>query len=743
MANRPNILTFYSFKGGVGRTMALVNCAYALAASGRNVLVMDMDLEAPGLSSFLVDRKEVTYTNKSDILTLIEWAKGLVGKPGVDLEFLRTKSPPLANFIASVDPKKLIQPKLGTVGRLDILPARNDQDTYIKTLEDLKLPALSRDELCELSDILRGYLKTRTFTIPVPAYYGPDVETQHTYDYVLVDSRTGLTEIGGLCVGPLADCLVILLSLNHQNVQGTADFLRTIGYPDAQKAKPIIVVPSPVPVGEMKAKTKRINILKKALKVDETADPLTYHPSMAIIESIFVRDNPDEYLSFEYEKLTDRLLAQFQDEPSQLAESSWKHLNNKKYREAIDKALRIVVRNPGVGVTTLAAISNACGTPEGDIYTTLDNDGFVAMDRLCRVLADEKMSGAGREYVLANWGKVLLSCADTSTSKLKELRLAQAIAVCSTGINMPDVADEVKADTYVNRGVAKRKSGDTEGGISDYTVVINMPDAPPKQKAQAYYNRGVTRGESDDSEGAIQDYTAVINMPDAPPKQKAQAYYNRGVTRDESGDSEGAIQDYTAVINMPDAPTEQKAKAYVNRGVAKGESGDTEGKMQDCTVVIDMPDPPTELKVKAYVNRGVAKGESGDTEGKMQDCMAVIDMPDAPPELKATAHSNLGWAYCEEGRFEESIEESQKALEFGADKIIARNNLGLALIASGQPARGLDEYRTLLATADDPGELERVAVEDLQKAIEKYPDVPEFKTALDMVQARITELRAE
>jgi hypothetical protein len=43
------IVTFYSFKGGVGRTMALANVAFLSAWSGKRVLIMDWDLEAPGL----------------------------------------------------------------------------------------------------------------------------------------------------------------------------------------------------------------------------------------------------------------------------------------------------------------------------------------------------------------------------------------------------------------------------------------------------------------------------------------------------------------------------------------------------------------------------------------------------------------------------------------------------------------------------------------------------------------------
>ena len=41
-------VTFYSYKGGVGRTSALVNVAVLRAMQGNNVLILDFDLEAPG-----------------------------------------------------------------------------------------------------------------------------------------------------------------------------------------------------------------------------------------------------------------------------------------------------------------------------------------------------------------------------------------------------------------------------------------------------------------------------------------------------------------------------------------------------------------------------------------------------------------------------------------------------------------------------------------------------------------------
>jgi MinD-like ATPase involved in chromosome partitioning or flagellar assembly len=47
------IITFYSYKGGTGRTMALANLAWVLASNDKKVLLIDWDLEAPGLHRYL------------------------------------------------------------------------------------------------------------------------------------------------------------------------------------------------------------------------------------------------------------------------------------------------------------------------------------------------------------------------------------------------------------------------------------------------------------------------------------------------------------------------------------------------------------------------------------------------------------------------------------------------------------------------------------------------------------------
>jgi len=42
-------VAFHSFKGGVGRTSAALNFAKAAANSGKNVVLLELDVDAPGI----------------------------------------------------------------------------------------------------------------------------------------------------------------------------------------------------------------------------------------------------------------------------------------------------------------------------------------------------------------------------------------------------------------------------------------------------------------------------------------------------------------------------------------------------------------------------------------------------------------------------------------------------------------------------------------------------------------------
>src|SRR5262244_1522720 len=83
------IVTFYSYKGGSGRSMALANVAWILASEGAKVLVIDWDLEAPGLHRyfrpFLADKELVRTDSQGVIDFMADFAERLA-TPAVSKE---------------------------------------------------------------------------------------------------------------------------------------------------------------------------------------------------------------------------------------------------------------------------------------------------------------------------------------------------------------------------------------------------------------------------------------------------------------------------------------------------------------------------------------------------------------------------------------------------------------------------------------------------------------------------------
>lgn len=341
MTFQPRIFTFYSYKGGVGRSMALLNMAYFLHARGRHVLIVDLDLDAPGASGFLHRSEELlpqaTAGDVVDVLAAV--VREVRAAPaGIEppLPALRLEA-----FLRSVEPSKYaraVHPKAPRA-RLDVLAADQTRD-YTSRLSALELSSLSAEQIAQASDLLRGVLFQQSFPIHQPWQEEGELPEDTRYDYILVDSRTGLSEIGGLCVGPLSDRLIVLCGLNDQNIAGTRQFLELVGLePKARPAdaeswddadppaegglrpvtlgpKPTLLVASPVPGGEMTYKKERMKVLEDTIGLRPVK--LSYHPQMALMETIFVRDHEDEYLAIEYTTLANRVMSMVADTEDQL-----------------------------------------------------------------------------------------------------------------------------------------------------------------------------------------------------------------------------------------------------------------------------------------------------------------------------------------------------------------------------------------------------------------------------------------
>ena len=71
------IATFYSYRGGVGRSMAMANVGELLADMGYRVILCDWDLEAPGLERYLVTNGADDARYRAEMDDFLSWP-GLV-----------------------------------------------------------------------------------------------------------------------------------------------------------------------------------------------------------------------------------------------------------------------------------------------------------------------------------------------------------------------------------------------------------------------------------------------------------------------------------------------------------------------------------------------------------------------------------------------------------------------------------------------------------------------------------------
>lgn len=228
------ICTFYSYKGGVGRSMALANVADVLARRGRRILMIDFDLEAPGLEQYFAINLEGVRRHAGLLDLLLGYKQAMSVARTSDAPFRHVE-----NFICPV------YERLPGGGRLDLMPAGQRQDR-----EQLARYALNLRSF-DWQDFYfnwQGELFFEWLRRELTAARG---DATARYDLVLVDSRTGVTEMGGICGYQLADLIVMMCAANHQNVHGTANMLRDFRSPNVEALRggrplQIMIVPARV-----------------------------------------------------------------------------------------------------------------------------------------------------------------------------------------------------------------------------------------------------------------------------------------------------------------------------------------------------------------------------------------------------------------------------------------------------------------------------------------------------------------
>ena len=299
---RPNapFITFYSFKGGIGRSMALINAAGILAGQrGFRVLVIDMDLEAPGLSYLDPEMPDRPDDEPTKPLPLVPGFVDLIAdaldrEQNADL-FALSPQELQARYTRPVTlPPDLREFPEGT---LHLMAAGTLDEGYSRRLNALDLRGLYSQGIGE--PLIRAFKKT--------------IAESGLYDYVLIDSRTGFSDEGGICTRDLADVLMILSGLNRQNIEGTSNFLRALRSSTDGKKK-IQVILSPVPNGEDKLLDTREEVAKKSFKDAWGSEldlslQIPYHPQLALTEEPHIFRRRKGHLFHAYRAIEERMLS--------------------------------------------------------------------------------------------------------------------------------------------------------------------------------------------------------------------------------------------------------------------------------------------------------------------------------------------------------------------------------------------------------------------------------------------------
>ncbi|HVF98816.1 MAG TPA: hypothetical protein VND68_03180, partial [Chloroflexia bacterium] len=191
------IYTFYSYKGGVGRSMALANVAELLYQLGLRVVMIDWDLEAPGLERYFPLDMDKVLRQPGLMNLLLKYKERMsMALPEGEQIFEKPDS-----YLIN------IYPETNSVGRLWLLTAGQRQG-------EIDFAAYSRQvREFDWKDFYANWEGEIYFEWLRSQLEG-------AVDVVLIDSRTGVTEMGGASTYQFADVAVLFCGASTQSLDG-------------------------------------------------------------------------------------------------------------------------------------------------------------------------------------------------------------------------------------------------------------------------------------------------------------------------------------------------------------------------------------------------------------------------------------------------------------------------------------------------------------------------------------------
>jgi len=216
------LVSFYSFKGGIGRTTSMLMAAISLARRGKRIVLIDFDLEAPGIAG-LFPREYLPKYGLLDFLIECNTLQKLDEEFSID-EYIY----PIGELCQATDKG----------GDIYVMPAygsalKEYPDFYRKSMMrfDLNLPTYFEDKTP--IDLLLS--KLDDFVSP---------------DFIFIDTRSGLHQIGGITLTRYSDLALLFFYGNQQNIDGMKMVL-----PHMKKSNiPFLLVNAKVPANDEVAK---------------------------------------------------------------------------------------------------------------------------------------------------------------------------------------------------------------------------------------------------------------------------------------------------------------------------------------------------------------------------------------------------------------------------------------------------------------------------------------------------------
>lgn len=190
-------ISFYSYKGGVGRSLALTNLAAYLVQFGATVAIIDFDLEAPGLQYKISPGRDPVDVGDSGIVRLMAQASRANSSADLDYRLAIDVTDRVLSDRIEVEP-----------GQLLLVPAGDPLRTaYWRDLNSIDWSSMF-DPPNRLGANVLGKIRQQLVDD-----YQPDV--------LLIDSRTGITPVGGVATTLLPDVVVLMLLNNREHLDGT------------------------------------------------------------------------------------------------------------------------------------------------------------------------------------------------------------------------------------------------------------------------------------------------------------------------------------------------------------------------------------------------------------------------------------------------------------------------------------------------------------------------------------------